>query len=367
MHEAYFDESGDFEEDPKVFCLAGYYISTDRAIEMDKEWNSVLKCHNIPYFHMVDCAHGNYPFDKMDKASRVEILKKLIAIIKEYTIEGLAILGKDEYFDESEKNKDIYSTCVDMSVTAIERFLDINRIKGPIAYFFETGHKNRGRAYQRVADKLHEMSASLTWGKKAEIRLLQAADLLAWQAAKYVKDSITGVRKPRKDFLSLMEHRHMLSYITIRGEDTSIAFEAYPLARRSEKTVQISIDDTGPLMSVREGNDPTIIVPIKGAVGYRLGGGQMAYVGFQDFKEKTFVLAFDEMRLFETIAMLVQSTELYGHSDARFSAKGFSVKQTGDSYMISVLLDPRGSLSFDVTKDAASWLINALREAVGGE
>lgn len=65
MIEGYFDESGDFDEEPKVFCISGYYLVSEAAKEMHEKWGEVLARHNIPYFHMVDCAHGNDAFAGM--------------------------------------------------------------------------------------------------------------------------------------------------------------------------------------------------------------------------------------------------------------------------------------------------------------
>jgi hypothetical protein len=62
LTEAYFDESGSFEEGPYIFCIAGYFIDSAQAKEMDHEWAAVLSAHHIPYFHMVDCAHGSGVF-----------------------------------------------------------------------------------------------------------------------------------------------------------------------------------------------------------------------------------------------------------------------------------------------------------------
>jgi hypothetical protein len=81
--EGYFDESGSFEEEPGVFCVAGYLIESAQAAAMDQRWGEILAQHNIPYFHMVDCAHGAPPFADMEKAERIEVEMKLIGLIKE--------------------------------------------------------------------------------------------------------------------------------------------------------------------------------------------------------------------------------------------------------------------------------------------
>lgn len=98
--ESYFDESGDLEVAPGVFCISGYFVTPHHAKLMDAAWEKVLKDHNLPYFHMVDCAHEPPagPFAGMPKEERIEIVKNLIALIKEHTAEGFSIFARsDEY------------------------------------------------------------------------------------------------------------------------------------------------------------------------------------------------------------------------------------------------------------------------------
>jgi hypothetical protein len=100
--EGYFDESGDFEEEPKIFCVAGYFIDAERAKLMDERWGAVLEEHAIPYFHMVDCAHGVEAFENKGKDERIVIETKMIGLIKEYTASGFAALTKEDVFEQSE-------------------------------------------------------------------------------------------------------------------------------------------------------------------------------------------------------------------------------------------------------------------------
>ncbi len=227
--EGYFDESGGFDQEPKVFCIAGYFLYSEQAKEMDAAWGGVLKEHAIPYFHMVDCAHGNGVFAEKSKNERSEIVKKLIELIKAYTVEGFAAIVREETFVISEKHPDLYSACAQLCIGALQAYLEISRREGEIAYFFETGHKNRGRAYSHVAERLEKAGASMTFHKKEKLRLLQAADLLAWQVTKWAKDGITKKHPPRADFKSLMEHSHMIAHA---GPDDGIGLEAFPKGLR---------------------------------------------------------------------------------------------------------------------------------------
>jgi hypothetical protein len=63
MVEGYFDESGDLDDAPGIFCVSGYFVETEAAKRMDAEWCEVLEKYQLGFFHMVDCAHGNEGFE----------------------------------------------------------------------------------------------------------------------------------------------------------------------------------------------------------------------------------------------------------------------------------------------------------------
>ena len=88
--ESYFDESGTHDGSP-VLCLAGYILSKRMARLLRREWGKMLGRHKIPYFHMVECAHGNENFAHLSKEEIIEIGKEVIELIKKHTYKGLAV------------------------------------------------------------------------------------------------------------------------------------------------------------------------------------------------------------------------------------------------------------------------------------
>ena len=80
--EAFFDESGS-HEGAAILCLAGYIFKKNEAIKLWHEWRKVLHWKKLPYFHMVDCGHGNGPFANLSKNERVAVQTKLIEAIKQ--------------------------------------------------------------------------------------------------------------------------------------------------------------------------------------------------------------------------------------------------------------------------------------------
>ena len=118
---------------------------------MDQEWAAVLDEHRIPYFHMVDCAHGAGVFKDMAVEERSEIAKKLIGLIKQYTLEGFATFATADTYALAHGDKDAYTVFAAGCVHALQMFLKTSRIDGDIAYFFESGHKSKGSAYNHIA------------------------------------------------------------------------------------------------------------------------------------------------------------------------------------------------------------------------
>jgi hypothetical protein len=315
--EGYFDESGDLETDPGVFCVAGYFIPAESARQMERAWMSVLREHFLPYFHMVDCAHGNGVFDGMPVDERSQIVIDLIALIKRYTVEGVVMLAKADTFAPPKNDApDPYSYLASACADALKMFLKMNRVEADVAYFFEQGHKNKGSAYNYIAEKAKRDGDSLTFAAKEEVCLLQAADLLAWQGTKYAKDysydrwgGAEPKRAPRRDFKSLMEHDHSFLYI---GPEAKMSIEIWPMHKRMRDSSNIKIEDDGPITFWREDGIDLPIIPVDGAVGWTMGGPRMAYLAFRGMGgDRSFAVAFDEPRFFEAIGMFLEASGLF--------------------------------------------------------
>jgi len=101
--ECAFDESGTHDGSP-VVCVAGYVMEKIQARELDREWNEVLNWDQLPrplpYFHMSDCAPdpGNGVFAGLSDKLRIQIVSRMIGVIKRRTIKGFAVtVSTDEF------------------------------------------------------------------------------------------------------------------------------------------------------------------------------------------------------------------------------------------------------------------------------
>lgn len=209
--EAYFDESGSHTGAP-ILCVAGYLFEKEKCRQLDLEWGEVLHGFQLPYFHMVDCAHGNPPFEHLNLQERIQCETLMIGLIKKYMIHGFSVTIDEAQYDAWRTDQyplfgSAYSWCCWMSLLGVESWAEKNNFDGKIAYFFEAGHDSQGEANRIMAESMDIPGiryASHTFAKKMELRPLQTADILAWQAAKFRREWINGKKKPRADFRSLV-------------------------------------------------------------------------------------------------------------------------------------------------------------------
>jgi hypothetical protein len=224
--EAYFDESGSHEGAP-VLCVAGYLFERTKRDRLDFLWKEVLDRYSLPFFHMVDCAHGNSPFNKLTKEERIAVESEMIAIIREHALFGfaIAVVEKEynELFPRSPGNPlgSAYTYCCWTLLSVIHEWIVRNQFNGKIAYYFEAGHKNESEANEimNIIFGNPNLRASYRYAAhgfvdKKEIRAIQTADIIAWQHAIDVKRMLKGQPK-RADFVALIKDQNvMLRYVT---------------------------------------------------------------------------------------------------------------------------------------------------------
>ena len=224
--QAYFDESGSHDGSP-ILCVAGYIFRKSEAIKLGHAWRKVLRWKKLPYFHMVECAHGNGPFANLTKAERIEVQTKLIEIIKKHAVQGLAITVDPLEYATFQKRlpfeprlyEDAYTFCAQAIMTGVSVFIEKNPLVGSMAYFFEAGHKSAPQANEIMQRMFaqprlkHQFRyAGHAFVEKQKSPAVQAADLLAWQWYTDRRHKVEG-RPRRKDCVSLLQVHHNVVHI----------------------------------------------------------------------------------------------------------------------------------------------------------
>jgi hypothetical protein len=219
--EGYFDESGSHSGSP-VLCVAGYLFEKEKCQRLDLEWADVLYGYQLPYFRMVDCAHGVGPFAHLNMNERIQCETEMIRLIKKYMLHGFSVTIDEAQYDQWRIDQyplfgSAYSWCCWMILIAVESWALKVRFDGKIAYFFEAGHESYAEANRIMTESMDMPGLRYTshaFVSKRDDRPIQAADILAWQAAKFRKETMKGNRRPRADFRSLVAR----DTVTFHGE-----------------------------------------------------------------------------------------------------------------------------------------------------
>jgi hypothetical protein len=220
--ETYFDESGSHDGAP-VLCIAGYLMLKDKAIALTDEWRGVLAARELPYFRMSECAHGNGPFETLTLSDRIQIVARLIQIIKQYTICGLSVTMNSDEFSRTVPHHPLigrpYTFLANVLLQGVR--LVLNGLPGVTvgAYFFEAGHASHREAddlmtilftHPKLKDGFRYSGHAFVDKKKTPA--VQAADLLAWQWYTDKRHEMEG-RPRRKDCAKLLEHSHRAVHV----------------------------------------------------------------------------------------------------------------------------------------------------------
>ena len=188
--EAYFDESGT-NEGEAILCLAGFVIDSEKAKEMDEKWVAMLSDYSLPYFHMVDCAHGVGVFKTLDKQARIAVQTRAIQIMREHIAKCFAVSVDRFVYNSVVPNNpalgSAYSLLAHSCLTNVQIWANRENFQGSVAYFFEAGHKSQSEAngimnmiVSNPMLRQRHFYGSHTFAQKQQVPLLQAADIIAW-------------------------------------------------------------------------------------------------------------------------------------------------------------------------------------------
>jgi hypothetical protein len=229
------------------------------------QWRRVLEWKNLPYFHMVDCAHGSPPFDKLTKDERIDVATRMIAIIKKRAVQGMAVTIDENDFDAvvarypdaKRSYKTAYTFCSHSILAGVGSWLIANPKVASMAYIFEHGHNGKPQS-ERVFGNLFRNKekaqlyrfAGLGYVPKEQSCGVQAADLLAWQWYKDRKNQMEG-RPRRKDCASLLELHNSAIHLDRDGIETIISSSPTFMRSFVEAATPLLQSDQSPDRKVR--------------------------------------------------------------------------------------------------------------------
>jgi hypothetical protein len=204
-----------------MFVVGGYVMPTDAAREMSKEWAAELSDFSVACFHMNEVPDGKKHFAHLERELRYALTRRLIRIINHYADMAFVCAVNPllrvpaKYF-----STDPYAYAAQQCVEGICRTIGETDPHAKIMFFFEKGHSTENEtnkmllaryAIPELAAIMKHHFAGMSFLNKQDICLLQAADILVWQTAKYIKNKLKDEEPTRefKELLGVRKHRFM--------------------------------------------------------------------------------------------------------------------------------------------------------------
>ncbi len=228
MLEAYFDES---ERKTGVFCVAGYVFAPSQAKKFSKEWASLFNGY-AGGCHMVDLAQRTGAFKGILPAEQQRLIVEAVKIINKRVSHGVAVsCNIDEVNHLSPKwirgFGHAYPVLCHLAMTEVGMFLRRTNNANRVIYIFEAGHPSEAEARDFVHNALRSPVAKESYRHAGDAFLpksdavpLQAADMFAWEWAKFRDETLEqNIRPIRKSLVALFEpHIKRYSGHHISGE-----------------------------------------------------------------------------------------------------------------------------------------------------
>jgi Protein of unknown function (DUF3800) len=216
MLTAYFDDSGTSDNDP-VVAVGGYVASTTMWDTFNSRWRELLLRNGIKRMRRADLENLVGEFADWNPDRRTAFVKKAHAIIKRCTYAplGVAIVKKD--FEDSFPSNStarkfgFYGWGAHGCVATLGEWCRKYNKREPIHIVFESGTKGQEQVNRTLKilaeqpDTRHLDACRFTWTfADKSILPLQAADVVAYEFYKFIKNEIVDFRK-RKVRLSALD------------------------------------------------------------------------------------------------------------------------------------------------------------------
>lgn len=220
----YVDESGTHDGAPA--CVLGSYLSPANAwASFELEWKACLTEYDIPHFHMTDYENRQAPFVGWSDDRRLALIERLVSIINRWTVGGV-LVGIDlrHFYDVwvpsltpgEREIADPYVICLLALMGQHQFYFDQleQSEQSPVAFVLERNTKSAAQSLRflseawRYEGTLHV--PSMTYGSRDEFLPLQAADILAYEGFKELKNRWDGSGRPLRKLLSRLRENNRI-------------------------------------------------------------------------------------------------------------------------------------------------------------
>jgi hypothetical protein len=226
VFQGYFDES---ERAGGIFCIAGYIFAPRQAKKFTKDWSQLFGAYPGG-LHMRDLTQRTRSFRGIGAEDQKHLITEAARIIKRRITAGFAVsCNVNEVQAVGPKwirgFRHAYPLCCHLCMTAVGKFLEASGSEDRVTYVFESGHPRESEARTFLQSSVLDPVAKESYRHsgdaflpKSDATPLQAADMLAWEWAKFRDETIERpVRLMRKSLLALFQHdpkRYSVNHIT---------------------------------------------------------------------------------------------------------------------------------------------------------
>jgi hypothetical protein len=210
--QAYFDES---ERTGGIFCVAGYAFVPEQARKFIKEW---FELFGTSGYRTVELLARQGRFERISETERDRLLREAVKIIKKRISFGVAVsCNVVEVMSISPTwirgMGHAYPLCCHLSMMALGKKLIDSGSSERVNYVFEAGHEFEPEARDFVRSMAQCPEAKEAYRHsgdafipKADAVPLQAADMLAWEWAKFEDETLAlRLRPMRKSLHALVD------------------------------------------------------------------------------------------------------------------------------------------------------------------
>jgi hypothetical protein len=218
---AFFDDAGTDQGSSMVTC-AGYLAVARRWDAFSDKWGHLLRSYHIRAgeFSMKRFAQSTGPFRGWDEGKRRSFMARALALIQQYVERGFAVFIQKEDYDKSISEEvktrvgGYFPFCAEMCVNLVEEYVaaKANRTLADeptesIDYVFEKGSQGAGRVQTAFEEYFWQIDRSWCRGFSHENKRsseLHAADIMAYETCKNIKDIQAGKSTLRHPFKTLL-------------------------------------------------------------------------------------------------------------------------------------------------------------------
>ena len=210
---AFFDAS----TRPKlgIFCVAGYAFTKLQLLKFDRDWWRLFGKYGG--CHMKELVHREGRFRGIERAEADRLIREAVAILRKRAWYGAAVSCNLHEMHALLPRwvhgfEHAYPVCCHMAMGALATAISESGEDHRVAYVFESGDAYSGCAhdFMKNTDGSPELKESYrhyshNFVDKKDALGLQAADVLAWEWAKYVDETVyQRVRPMRLSLAHLM-------------------------------------------------------------------------------------------------------------------------------------------------------------------